>query len=250
MREEAQSQEGRRQTEGQAMRIPIRLKPVLTPLLNLTVLLVAPAGAPAAPAEYGVSSFQMSACGDASAAGYPFDETGFLPCGSHYTQAGGTPYGLTTTVALNKEVVPNGNTVPVEDPKDFKVELPPGLVVNPQATPRCPIAVFNERGTHCPASTQVGIVEINQYTNSEIDPVFNVVPLEGRPATLGFGTSFNHNFVISGGVLSGEGYRLTAITSGIPVNGNVGFSITLWGVPADPAHDPQRLLQCIWFSEG
>jgi hypothetical protein len=230
------------------MRIPIRLKLALTPLLTAVILLVAPGGALAASQEYGVSSFQMSACGDASAAGYPFDETGFLPCDSPYTRAGGYPYGWTATVHLNTESSARG-TVAVEDPKDVKLDLPPGLIVNPQATSRCPIAVFAKGGDSCPASTQVGVLETIEYEQSEVVPLYNLVPLEGRPAEFGFSTTSNLNFVITGGVLAGEGYRLTSSSSGIPINGFHGFSVTLWGVPADPEHDPQRGLRCAWFNE-
>src|SRR5215207_1429626 len=101
--------------------------------------------------------------------------------------------------------------------KTLRVDLPPGLTVNPEATPsRCPLATFLNSpapGTFepaCAADTKVGVEKVTLVTNKEnvevapgfivpvkgfvIPPtagntevdVYNIVPKEGEPAKFGF----------------------------------------------------------------
>jgi hypothetical protein len=197
---------------------------------------------------FGVATFQMSACADAS------NELGLDPSckGKPYTQAGGTPYEFTTKVSLNSKVVefnhdrlllPAGGS-----PKDIAVDLPPGLLVDPLAVPTCPIAVFDDPFQKCPASSQVGTVLLVMGGGfSTLGPLYNITPQLGRPAEFGIATTSNVNFVIGGSVRTGEDYGLSAISSGIPEFATVtSATVTLWGVPADPSHDPQRGLKCDW----
>ncbi len=117
------------------MRIPIGLKLVVLVLLTAAVGL-------------------MSASG-ASAGTFGFTENGFVVSavnknGTPDTQAGSHPYEYTTTVEVNTELVSspniaNGDKVPVAaggDVKDIEVNLPPGLVGDPSATPQCTLQEF------------------------------------------------------------------------------------------------------------
>jgi hypothetical protein len=203
-----------------------------------------PAAEPPKP-QFGISSFQLSSCKDSSS------ENG-LPCDAPYTQAGGTPYELSATFHFNLHEFINSLGEPsflsVEEPKDIRVDTPPGVVVNPQATPRCPVAVFvktEEYHPTCPASSQVGTILTNPYGHLRESALYNLTPLAGRPAEFGFHTSLN--FVITGGVNTGEGYTLSATTSNIPEVEITSVSVTFWGYPADPSHDSQRGLQCLWL---
>jgi hypothetical protein len=109
--------------------------------------------------------------------------------------------------------------IPGEDIKEhtirtLRVDLPPGLTVNPEATPRCPIAQFTAGAPGamvptCDPATKVGIEKITLVTNKagvEIAPgfkapegfiippqkeltevdVYNLEPDEGEPAKFGF----------------------------------------------------------------
>ncbi len=225
------------------MRIPTALKLALSVSLLGMQFVVAPVGALGAEPQFGISSFQLSSCADASS------ENG-LPCDAPYIQAGGIPYDLTTTFHFNlHESLSNvGRPVftSVEEPKDIRVNLPPGVVFNPQAVTRCSLAVFTQSdGEKCPSSSQVGTILTSPYGNLEQTPLYNLTPLAGRPAEFGFHNQLN--FVIAGGVNTGEGYTLSATSSNIPETEITSASITTWGVPADPRHDPQRGQKCSWI---
>ncbi len=229
------------------MRIPTILKLVLLVSLLAIGLVVAPSGALGAESgaepQFGISSFQLSSCADRNS------ENG-LPCDAPYTQAGGTPYELTTTFHFNLHKSLNHNGAPVEtsveEPKDIRVSFPPGVVFDPQAVSRCPIEVFTESQGHaCPPSSQVGTIISSPYGSLEQVPLYNLTPLAGRPAEFGFHNSLS--FVIAGGARTGEGYNLSATSSDIPEAEVTSASITVWGEPADPSHDPQRGQVCTWL---
>src|SRR5450759_526571 len=74
------------------------------------------------------------------------------------TQAGAHP-DFTTNFAFNTTVSAHGQTVPAEPLKDVAVDLPPGLIGDPNGTPKCPNALFDHgAGGQCPTATQVGTV--------------------------------------------------------------------------------------------
>ena len=229
------------------MRIPTALKPALIISLLAAVFAAAPAGATANTPQYGISSFHMYSCANSSS------EEG-LPCNDPYSQAGGTPYELTTTI--DWKVRPHEEEgkvqyIPVEDVKDGKVSYPRGVVFNPQAVSQCPVAVFDKAEEYhptCPASSQVGTVIANPYGHLKQGPLYNLTPLEGQPAEFGFFITIP--VLIAGGARTGEGYNLTAFSSDIPEVEISKFSATVWGDPSDPSHDAQRGQECVWVING
>jgi hypothetical protein len=66
------------------------------------------------------------------------------------TQAGAHPYQVAATMSFDGE--------PFEDPKDIVVDVPPGLVGNPNATPFCARKQFVADVSGCPPETQVGLL--------------------------------------------------------------------------------------------
>jgi len=123
--------------------------------------------------------------------------------GQFYTQAAGHPnVGLTQFIVKNKpfELIPGipipGTQNPVGTLKTLRVELPVGLSVNPQATPRCELASF--QAEQCAVSapgSQVGTSAVTAALEGlpapALDgltkvPVYNLVPKEGQPARFGF----------------------------------------------------------------
>src|SRR4051794_16072964 len=68
------------------------------------------------------------------------------------TQAGSTPYTGVTDFTFDTSGTPN------QQAKRIRVDLPAGLISNPQATPQCPQDAFTA-GT-CNANTQIGKVDI------------------------------------------------------------------------------------------
>src|ERR1700722_4256957 len=74
------------------------------------------------------------------------------------THAGSHPFSLTVAFFLNNENVrpdEHSGNLPVGEARDIVVNVPPGLVGNPQAVPRCTRAQFNLE--ECPLDTQVGV---------------------------------------------------------------------------------------------
>jgi hypothetical protein len=170
------------------------------------------------------------------------------------TQAASHPYELTESLAFNvsSRETPSQHNRGAESPlanaspKDIEVELPPGLVGDPNAAPRCSQQAFLEaEELNCPLDTQVGTVKPYFYGlfPSAVFPLYNLVPPPGQPAELAFSVGgvghvpiFLHLQVRSDGH-----YAVTASLNNIPETGPLqGAILTLWGEPADRAHDLER----------
>jgi hypothetical protein len=189
-----------------------------------------------------------------SPAPVPFGLSGFSTqitgaSGSPDTQAGSHPFEITTRLALNASSlgssgVETDKPQSYTPPKDIEVSLPPGLVGNPNAIPKCSQALFQD-GAYgdCPFDTQVGLVLLREdgASSNEAAPVYNVEPPLGQPAELGFGLSRIAHVPMFFHVRSDGDYGLTATLSDIPEIDVIQEStLSLWGVPADPAHNRQR----------
>jgi hypothetical protein len=166
--------------------------------------------------------------------------------GEPFTQAGGHPYEWTDTFRLNTSTSKQGDIFATDaNPKDVVTELPPGLIGNPDATPKC--APYNVAHADCSGATQVGAMVL--YTSNpakavkgtlEVSsvPIYNLVPPKGLAAQ--FGARFN-GFVtlhIDARVRTGGDYGATAeVTDSSAGEGLVVSEVTLWGVPAAESHD-------------
>jgi hypothetical protein len=173
-----------------------------------------------------------------------------------FTQAGGHPWGLTTTIEFATE--PCGSegheTCPTRDPKDAVVTIPLGLVGNPTAMPRCPLSlVFSgSAAEQCPADTQVGDYLVQIHGGNEFEaPVVNVIPERGQSAEFALENTApilvplltahlvrTTEHTPAGGTR--EAYGLQVVSAEIPNIGLYKVELTFWGVPADPSHDPMR----------
>jgi hypothetical protein len=169
--------------------------------------------------------------------------------GTPAVQAGSHPYSLTTGLVLNQPATPNyaleGNV------KDVTVELPPGLVGNPTATPRCSYADFiaglNE-ASKCGNDTVVGFA-ITFTTTYELDheyfattnPVYNLVPAPGEAAQFGYLAAKTVPVLLGSSVRDGSDYGVNVkapdIGESVPIAAS---KVTIWGVPAESSHDPWR----------
>jgi hypothetical protein len=188
---------------------------------------------------------------------------------SSTTQAGGHP-DVTTSFGLNTidadpavdPMAPDISTdPPVGDPahvphyaypseglRDVRLALPAGLVGDPTHIPQCPMSTFGQGafGPPCPEESQVGVVRLKMdlgFGGAVQDmsfPVYNVAPPADQPAVFGFAV-LAPNVPIGFQVRTAGDAGLTAVLSGINQAARIyGQSLTLWGVPADAAHDAQR----------
>jgi hypothetical protein len=166
-----------------------------------------------------------------------------------FTQAGGHPWALTTTGEFTTQEYrsPAGvrSPAPTRDPKDVVVGLPPGLLGDPVAAPRCSLARLTSGAGLCPADTQVGVYVIRfQGGHQYLAPIVNVTPAVGESAEFALENTapIDIPLLTAHLVRTAQGsYGFTVISNAIPpVIALERFELTFWGVPADPSHDPMR----------
>ena len=213
--------------------------------------LAAPAGASAgAGTPFGIAAFSTQTTEPS-----PLNETVNEPY--FFDQAAGHPFALTSTVRFATEAAGAGHAaVPVGDPKDLVIDLPPGLLANPQAVARC-----SGQEEHCPIDTQVGVFTLDfaggEDQLSVLGAIVNMTPYTGQTAELGLEVPFLGRVLLTGRLVrTAEGYSLALVGRGLPVPDlssvlsglpalHLGrIETTLWGVPGAAVHDSQRGLLC------
>ncbi|HEX8085436.1 MAG TPA: hypothetical protein VF529_14175 [Solirubrobacteraceae bacterium] len=163
------------------------------------------------------------------------------------TQAGAHPDSLRVELAFNEKSDPYLGQVSDGDVKDLVVDLPRGILAAPGSLPQCEWGDFNasfdyDASPQCDPSTQLGIAHIDlaEAAGPFHVPIYNLVPRPGHPADLGMFVS-GVRLVMEGDVRSDGDYGLrTSMHSISQVMGLRRAEIVLWGVPADPSHDPDR----------
>jgi hypothetical protein len=171
------------------------------------------------------------------------------------SQAGDYP-DLTTAFDLNgdpSEPDAFGKPLPWGQLRDLSVELPPGFAGIPSNFPTCDaqqlstIIVNLGFGTgKCPADAQVGVTRVGLWNQAAHppgfpEPVYNMPSPGGDVvARLGF-VAVLYPVFIDVKIRSGSDYGLTAQVVHAPADAHLtGATTTLWGVPADSSHDPER----------
>ena len=162
-------------------------------------------------------------------------------------QAGAHP---DATVSFRLNTVTDG-ILPVEDVKDIVVDLPPGIVGNPQTMPKCtPGEIDTRNGGLCPLATQVGTISLDLIRADGLAPfpytwpVYNMVPRGDRTAEFGFFV-LGVPIFITVSVRPGDHGLRTSIPNVISPLPLTGTRLTLWGDPAARSHDPMRGYRCI-----
>jgi hypothetical protein len=166
-----------------------------------------------------------------------------------FTQASGHPATLATTFGTKFHNDPiYGSPWPNEPVKDVVVEAPAGLIGNPTVLPTCRLVELSD-AENCPSESQLGTVRIDEvlcfsptfcFPFSEATGLFNMVPPPGAPARFGF--------YASGTIVSLDAHLRSDSDYGISIDGTnvpeavalIGTKVTLWGVPSDLAHTPER----------
>jgi len=169
-----------------------------------------------------------------------------------FTQAGGHPDALTTRIVFDHErfkFLNNSNEVsevPTQDPRDVVVDIPPGLIGDPQAVPKCPLTDVTDKKVPCPPATQVGTIR-SRYgggTKESLGPIYNVTPERGQTAEFVLVTR-GADFIATGHLVRTEsGYEITVVSKNIPSIELVETEVTFWGVPAEARYDWLRGLSC------
>ncbi|HXR61845.1 MAG TPA: hypothetical protein VN732_11010, partial [Solirubrobacterales bacterium] len=137
-------------------------------------------------------------------------------------------------------------TSPVGDIDSLLFQFPAGLLGNRQNIEECPLQSFSNPFLEpCPVDSQVGTLTFNFYgfppTEVFREPIYNLPPGEGEFIRLGFIGVFFPTYV--GFSLRSDGdYGVTVRSSNIASYTHIEtITAKVWGVPADPSHDTERL---------
>jgi hypothetical protein len=185
-----------------------------------------------------------AAAAPAASAGEEFSEFGINEFSAALsTAAAGQHPDFTTSFKLNYHL---SEGAPTADARlgEASFWLPPGLLGNPNAIPRCETGELDANG-NCPIVSQVGLAKvlITNPAATIFTPVYNLVPPhpEREIARLGFDAAGFPVF-IDIKVRTASDYGVTATVHSSPGQKSLLESnVTLWGSPSDESHDPQRL---------
>lgn len=144
----------------------------------------------------------------------------------------------------------SGLTTGAGHPRDIVTDLPPGVVINPNATARCTEAeLISATGAElgCPAESQIGMVTV---VTESVGPVpvesalYNMVPPPGAAASVAFDAARAGIFVhIQGGVRSDSDYGLYAESRDTLARAQQPLEqvqAQIWGDPTSSSHDQIR----------
>jgi hypothetical protein len=169
--------------------------------------------------------------------------------GTTDTQAGSHPYEATFAFDMNNLVVFHGaftEHAAGGEPRNLAFSLPPGLIGNPNAVPKCTHLEFN--ANNCPATSQVGVIAAEapaevfldegkegESTKYNIRAVYNLAPPAGEPAQFGFQVAEINN-ELDTSVRDGSDYGLVSHSNNITQRQVIGAVLTLWGEPGNETH--------------
>jgi hypothetical protein len=173
-----------------------------------------------------------------------FDEDG-----SQSTQAGGHPYTLLTYLDFSSdEVSANREYFSSEQVKDIVVDLPAGLIGNPQSIPRCPLAdLLEDDGiTACPGASRIGTAIFQRAPGNttsdfhtserplgETTAIYNMEPEPGFPAEFGFTFLGKSIYMYASAVRIGGQLRLRVTVPGIPEVEIMSSMLEFFGDPGE-----------------
>jgi hypothetical protein len=175
-------------------------------VLVAAAVLASPAGA-----SFGVASFSATARDAAN---------------RDVTQAGAHPDTGTTSFTFNNLLgLPSGNV------RNVRVDLPPGLISNPQATfLRC----SDERFPSCPPESRLGTETLTTTLPVPLSvPIYNMEPKPGQVSLFAFNAPIFGRTDIVGGVRPGDSGLYFTISNIPQLSDLVSSQLTFWGMPSD-----------------
>ncbi len=175
-----------------------------------------------------------------------FDATAYADGGAAATGAGSHPYSLEFGVGLDQG---SGEA----DLRDLRIELPPGLLLNPAfnatlcsdadfGSPRSSPYESSQSGESCPDRTQVGTVEVQSGAGgTRRFGLFELGPAPGSAFRLG-AAPFGRPLVFDAHIDSDErGTYLDLQAADVPeALAATSLKLNLWGAPWDASHNTER----------
>ena len=168
------------------------------------------------------------------------------------TQAGARPDGSASFWFSRSPDVYSGllgvGTIggPDGQPRNIRVSIPPGVIGNPSAVPKCPSEDLNSSPVRCHPKTQVGVSTISLGSRIAVYPVYNAEPRDGKTAELiisgiGDSNSYDGNAPVVASARTDGDFGVDAAADWIPsAIGLQGQTFTIWGVPWASSHDKYR----------
>ncbi len=167
------------------------------------------------------------------------------------TPAGAHPDGTAAAWLSRSPLIGLGDAsgqyrVPDGAPRDVAVKLPPGVVGNLAAVPKCPADAVRTVPTTCPPKTQVGVATVSVGVGTGVYPIYSVEPRDGKTAEFilsgpGIGSGLKSNVPIIATARTDDDFGVEAmaiqIPAGLPL---LGQTVTFWGVPWAASHDRFR----------
>jgi hypothetical protein len=149
---------------------------------------------------------------------------------------------FTIAVAINEV-----NGQPPANTRDLVFELPPGIFGNPEAFPKCSAVRFgtDPKNSECPQDSQVGTTDVTIAGNASgtyaMEPVYNM-PAPGGDIVGRLGFYAGPFPVFINVRLDPETNALVSSVEGASAAALfLRSTTTLWGVPASPVHNPERI---------
>jgi hypothetical protein len=164
-------------------------------------------------------------------------------------RAGSHPLAVTTSFKFNTKVGSSSEVSPDQDVKDVEVALPPGLVGDPTATPKCAYEQFTkQKGSSfrisCPNDSQVGVAVVELRITGVVVRysfgIYNLVPPPGVPAAFGLNV-VGIPILLTPRIRTGGDYGATIVSKNTSQARRIyGIEATIWGVPSASSHDGER----------
>jgi hypothetical protein len=157
--------------------------------------------------------------------------------------AGGHPDVTTSTrFVVDPTGGASGEPSARESAKTVDVDLPVGMVGNPNSAPTCP--EYRLLRYNCPPAAQVGTIAMYNSNGGYVQraPLYNETPAGGATAQFGFSIAGAVLTRITASVLPGDDYRVRMRLVDLPSQYTdiSGLDVTFWGVPADSSHNHER----------
>jgi hypothetical protein len=136
---------------------------------------------------------------------------------------------------------------PYAQTKSLEFKLPPGVIGNPQGVPRCRAEDLGNQPdeSNCPGASQVGIAEIKLgglLKTVVFQPLYNMVPPADGETVARFGFFAAEAPAFVNVRVDPVDYSVVSTVEGIASTASLlATKTTLWGMPADPVHDLDRL---------
>ncbi len=193
-------------------------------------------------------------------AGFGFSGFSVAPLvegGAPDTAAGAHPYALEMKVAfdLAGEEPTQPGVFTAGDLRDLRIELPRGLIENPDILPKCAAAQFSvprvssyeqsASGESCPEQSQIGVVTLHtSYDGGQTRTfgVFNLTPPPGVAAAFGF-APYGVPVTFTSRLLPGASGEYTITWEAQNLHQSLdlySLEMTIWGVPWATGHDGER----------